>query len=172
MMHTWYVLANTNILPKFFRYGELYADMPEELPLAGHVNACLRKVRRGERLVSPGLGNIMRTLTHLEDFANMVAVAVKQDFMPAVTNIAGEAMSVLDYMFPLENSPDGEMLMDIGHYDDDYPQGVGDRILYSPQFQPVRKFFLGYKPIHKYEEWAASLPEKAPKLKGFDITRA
>ena len=172
MMHTWYVLTNTNIHPKFFRHGELYADTPEELPLAGHVMACLKKVRRHERLVSPGLGNIMRTLTHLEDFANMVAVAVKQDFMPSVTNIAGEAMSVLDYMIPLENSPDMEMLMDIGHYDDDYPCGIGDRVLYSPQFQPGRKYFLGYKPCHKYEEWAASLPEKAPKLNGFDIAKA
>ena len=119
-----------------------------------------------------GLYIVMRTLTHLEDFANMVAVAVKQDFMPSVTNIAGEAMSVLDYMIPLENSPDMEMLMDIGHYDDDYPCGIGDRVLYSPQFQPGRKYFLGYKPCHKYEEWAASLPEKAPKLNGFDIAKA
>ena len=172
MMHAWYVLAKTNIRPIFFRYGELYADMPEELPLAGHVMACLKKVRRHERLVSPGLGNLMRQVTHLEDFANMVAVAVKQDFIPTVTNIAGEPMSVLDYMIPLEDSPDKEMLMDIGHYDDDYPDGIGDRVLYSPQFQPSRKYYLGYRPCHKYEKWAASLPEKAPKLKGFDITKA
>lgn len=172
MMHAWCVLANTNILPKFFRYGELYADMPEELPLAGHVMACLRKVRRHERLVSPGIGNLRRTLTHLEDFANMVAVAVKQDFIPSVTNIAGEAMSVLDYMIPLEDREDKEMLMDIGHYDDDYPDGIGNRVLYSPQFQPGRKYYLGYRPCRKYEEWVASLPEKAPKLKGFDITKA
>ena len=171
-MHAWYVLARTNILPKFFRYGELYADMPDELPLAGHVMACLKKVRRHERLVSPGLGNLMRQVTHLEDFANMVAVAVKQDFMPSVTNIAGEPMSVLDYMIPLEDNPDKEMPMDVGHYDDDYPDGIGDRVLYSPQFQPGRKFYLGCKPCHKYEEWAASLTEKAPKLKGFDITKA
>ncbi len=171
-MHAWYVLAKTNILPKFFRYGELYADMPDELPLAGHVMACLKKVRRHERLVSPGLGNLRRQVTHLEDFANMVAAAVKQDFMPSVTNIAGEPMSVIDYMIPLEDSPDKEMLMDIGHYDDDYPDGVGDRVLYSPQFQPGRKFFLGYRPCHKYEEWAASLPEKAPRLMEFDIAKA
>ena len=172
MMHVWYVLAKTNIRPIFFRYGELYADMPDELPLAGHVMACLRKVRRGERLVSPGLGNLMRQVTHLEDFANMVAVAVKQDFMPSVTNIAGEAMSILDYMIPLEDRADKEMYMDIGHYDDDVPHGVGDRVLYSPQFQPGRKYFLGYRPCHKYQEWAASLPEKAPNLRDFDITRA
>ena len=172
MMHVWYVLAKTNIRPIFFRYGELYADMPDELPLAGHVMACLRKVRRGERLVSPGLGNLMRQVTHLEDFANMVAVAVKKDFMPSVTNIAGEAMSILDYMIPLEDRADKEMYMDIGHYDDDVPHGVGDRVLYSPQFQPGRKYFLGYRPCHKYQEWAASLPEKAPNLRDFDITRA
>ena len=171
-MHAWYVLAKTNIRPKFFRHGELYADMPEELPLAGHVMACLRKVRRHERLVSPGLGNLMRQVTHLEDFANMVAVAVKQEFMPTVTNIAGEPMSVLDYMIPLEDSPDMEMPMDIGHYDDDYPDGIGDRLLYSPQFQPGRKYFLGYRPCHKYMEWAASLPPKPPKLRGFDLTKA
>ncbi len=172
MMHAWYVLAKTNIRPVFFRYGELYADMPEELPLAGHVMACLKKVRRNERLVSPGIGNLRRTLTHLEDFANMVAVAIKQDFMPSVTNIAGEAMSVLEYMIPLEDRADKEMYMDIGHYDDDYPDGIGDRVLYSPQFQPGRKYYLGYRPCHKYKEWAASLPGKAPKLKGFDITKA
>ena len=172
MLHTWHSLADTNILPMFFRHGELYADMPDELPLAGHVNACLRKVRRHERLVSPGLGNLKRTLTHLEDFANMVAVAVKQDFMPSVTNIAGETMSVLEYMIPLEGSPDKEILMDIGHYDDDYPHGVGDRVLFSPQFQPGRKYSLGYRLSHKYRNWAAALPEKAPNLKGFDITKA
>ena len=172
MMHAWYVLAKTNILPKFFRYGELYADMPDELPLAGHVMACLRRVRRHERLASPGLGNLMRNLTHLEDFANMVAVAVKQDFIPSVTNIAGETMSVLEYMIPLESNSGKEMVMDIGHYDDDYPDGIGDRVLYSPQFQPGRKYYLGYKPTHRYKDWAAALPENAPRLKGFDITKA
>ena len=172
MMHVWYVLAKTNIRPIFFRHGEIYADMPDELPLAGHVMACLKKVRRGERLVSPGLGNLRRTLTHLEDFANMVAVAVKQDFIPSVTNIAGESMDIIDYMIPLEDNPDKEMLMDIGHYDDDYPDGIGDRVLHCPQFQPGRKFFLGYKLTHHFHDWAAALPDKPPKLKGFDITKA
>ena len=172
IMHAWYTLSHTNILPKFFRHGELYADMPDELPLAGHVNACLRKVRRNERLVSPGLGNQKRTLTHLDDFANMVAVAVKQDFMPSVTNIAGESMEIIDYMIPLEDNPDKEMLMEIGHYDDDIPYGVGDRILYCPQFMAGRKNFLNYKLTHHFHDWAAGLPPKAPKLKGFDITKA
>lgn len=172
MVQTWCTLSKRRLMPKVFRYGELYADLPDELPLAGHVMACLRKVRRGERLVTPGLGNRRRTLTHLEDFANMVAVAVKQDFIPAVTNIAGETMSVIDYMIPLEDREDKEMLMDIGHYDDDYPDGIGDCVLYSPQFQPGRRCFLGYRPCHKYQDWAASLAAKPPKLKDFDLTRS
>ena len=102
----------------------------------------------------------------------MVAVAVKQDFIPAVTNIAGETMSVIDYMIPLEDREDKEMLMDIGHYDDDYPDGIGDCVLYSPQFQPGRRCFLGYRPCHKYQDWAASLAAKPPKLKDFDLTRS
>ena len=171
-LHAWHVLSDMKIVPKFFRHGELYADMPDELPLAGHVSACLRKVRRHERLVSPGLGNLKRTLTHLEDFANMVAVAVKQDIMPSVTNIAGEVMDIIEYMVPLENAPDREMPMDIGHYDDDYPHGVGDRVLYCPQFMAGRKYALGYKLRHKFREWAAGLPATAPQLKGFDLANA
>ena len=107
---------------------------------------------------------------------NMIGLSYHQWFgdhaLMVSAGVQSEQMSVLDYMIPLEKNQDQEMLMDIGHYDDDYPQGVGDRILYSPQFQPGRKFYLGYKPCHKYDEWAASLPEKTPKLKGFDITKA
>ena len=172
MLHAWHAVSKRVILPRSFRYGELYADMPNEIPLAGHVNACLRKVRRHERLVSPGLGNQRRTLTHLEDFANMVALVVSQDFIPSVTNIPGETMEIIEYMMPLEKNPEMEMFMDIGHYDDDLPYGVGDRVLYCPQFMAGKKNSFKYSLRHKFRDWAAALPENAPGLESFDITKA
>jgi len=172
ILHAWCAISKGAIQPRVFRYGELYADMPAELPLAGHVNVCLKKVRQKERLVSPGLGNQKRTLTHLNDFAALVTMAVKQDFIPTVTNIPGEVMDIISYMFPLENSPDKEMLMDAAHYDDDLPMGIGDRVLYCPQFLAGKNNSFKYQLTHKFQDWATSRPASTPRLTGFDVTCA
>ena len=167
-LHAWCMLTHTTILPKIFRYGELYADMPDEMPLAGHVCASLRKVRRHEALESPGFGMQKRSLTHLADFAEMVAGLVKRDFLPTVVNIPGETFSILEYLIPLEDNPTGEMRMSKDCHDDDLPWGISDRVLSAAVFKGELKF----APKHKYKDWAAALPKSAPKLKGFDITKA
>jgi len=171
-LHAWCAMSKGAIQPAIFRYGELYADMPKELPLAGHVNTCLKKVRQQERLISPGLGNQKRTLTHLDDFASMVTLAVKQDFIPAVTNIPGETIDIIEYMMPLENSPDQEIYMDTPNHDDDLPWGIGDRALYCPQFLSGKKYSFKYQFKHKFQDWAASRQDNAPSFHGFDMGRA
>ncbi len=148
-LHAWCFVSRTAILPNVFRHGELYADMPAELPLAGHVNACLRKRRTHERLESPGLGTQKRTLTHLDDFSDAVAALLRRDFIPSVINIPGETMAIIDYMILLDDSPDGGMAMGTSH-DDDLPWGIGDRVLSPAEFKAELPDF---KPKYRFKEW-------------------
>ena len=166
-LHAWCSLTRMAILPNVIRHGELYADMPDELPLAGHVNACLRKVRRNEPLEAPGLGMQRRTLTHLDDFSAMVAILLRQDFVASPVNIPGETFSILEYMISLDRHSSGEMAMGTQH-DEDLPWGLGDRVVSAALFRSERK----YAPRHRFRKWAASLPDKAPELKGFDLAEA
>ena len=158
-LHAWCFASRMAILPNIFRHGELYADLPAGLPLAGHVNACLRKRRRHEPLVAPGLGMQRRTLTHLDDFAAMVAALLKRDLIPSVVNIPGETFSVIDYMIPLDDSPAMEMPMAADGHDDDLPWGVSDCVLSTALF----KSEVAYRLRHRFREWAAALSDKAPR---------
>ncbi len=171
-LRAWSAVTQSAILPKSFRYGELYADMPDALPLAGHVNACLKKARLYEPIVLPGLGSQKRTLTHLHDFAEMVALAVKQDFIPAVTNIPGEVSTIIQYVIAMMTFLNAEVSKDVQHYDDDLPWGVGNRALFAPQFLSGKKRALRYQLKHSFRDWILERPACAPALAQFDIADA
>ncbi len=152
-LHAWCFLSHMAIIPNIFRYGELYADLPAGLTLAGHLSACIRRRRNNEQLESPGLGNQKRTLTHLDDLAVAVAALLKQDFIPSVINIPGETMAIIDYLILLDNHPEQEMPM-VSRYDDDLPWGVGDRVLSPALFKSELPAF---RPKYRFSQWLSGL---------------
>ena len=102
-----------------------------------------------------------------EKIKEKVAAMLRQDFISSPVNIPGETFSILDYMIPLDRYSDGEMVMSTQH-DEDLPWGLGDRVVSASLF----KSELKYTPRHRFRNWAAAVPEKAPPLRGFDLARA
>ena len=154
LLHAWYGMSRTAILPTVFRHGELYCAPDARVPLAGHVNACLRKAQTGEPLPMPGLGIQKRTLTHLDDFAAAVAAVLGGDLPPSVINIPGETMAIADYMCDICNHYGLMDTLDKYPFDDDLPWGIGDRVLSAALFKSELPSF---RPRHRFRDWLAKL---------------
>ena len=151
LLHAWYGMSHTAILPTVFRHGELYCAPDAKIPLAGHVNACIRKAQSGQPLTMPGLGIQKRTLTHLDDFADAVASILSNDFPPSIVNIPGETMAIADYTNDICDRYGVEPVLGKYPFDDDLPWGIGDRVLSAAlfrsesTFRPKRSFKLGIR---------------------------
>ncbi len=154
LLHAWYGMSRTAILPTVFRHGELYCAPNPTRPLAGHVNACLRKARKHDSMVFPGLAIQKRTLTHLDDFADAVATILSNDFPPSVINIPGETMTIAEYMCDICNHYGLKDTLDKYPFDDDLPWGLGDRVLSSAEF---RSECPSFRLRHKFKNWLAQI---------------
>ena len=152
ILRTWFSLTHSTILPNVFRHGELYADMPDAMALAGHVNACLRLARTHGAMTFPGLGLQKRTLTHLDDFASAVAALLRKDCIPSVINIPGETMTIADYMNEICSRFGLEAVIGESAFDDDLPWGVGDRVLSATAFKAELPEF---RMRHSFRKWLA-----------------
>ncbi len=156
LLHAWYGMSHTPIIPMIFRHGELYCAPDADHPLAGHVNACLRKAQNHQPLTIPGLGIQKRTLTHLDDFAAAVASILSNDFLPSVVNIPGETMTIADYMNKICDRYGVEPVLDKYPFDDDLPWGIGDRVLSAALFKSESTDF---RPQHKFITWLAKIAD-------------
>ncbi len=152
LLHSWFGRSRTAILPIVFRHGELYAAPDDRRPLAGHVNACLRRAKSLQPMRFPGLGLQKRTLTHLDDFASAVAAVLKGDFLPDVINVPGETMAIADYMNDICSHYGLEASLASDPFDDDLPWGLGDRVLSAAEF---RSELPDFRLRHRFRSWLA-----------------
>ena len=149
LLHAWCNLSRTAILPMIFRHGELYGT-PSGLQLPGHVAQCLRIAQARQTLRLPGLGIQKRSLTHLDDLAAAVGAFLSSDCPQNIINLPGERQSIIDYMGPIADHYQTDLVMSSDCYDDDLPWGLGDRVLSTAQFRTVLPDF---RLEHRFRPW-------------------